>query len=126
MTHPSVVYVDIDDTLANWDGIDVAIGSPKPEVVRHVRGLYAAGTRIVIWTCRTNVEVVKAITGRDETFEEMCRPVVAWLEKHKIPYDEIERTPKPLYDYLLDDRTLHPAELLRNDACTRCEVEAKA
>ena len=126
-----ILYCDIDNTLTNpvestWSpdnknhshmslhGKDW-IMPPDPERLRLVKAAYAEGHRIVIWTCRTN-PLVMGLDHEPGAQELLVEKVRQWLVYHNVPYHEIERTPKPFFTYLWDDRAVnpeHPVDMLR-------------
>ena len=69
---------------------------PNFEVISLMRDISKKGHKIIIYTSRLSNEV-KALT-------------TYWLEKHNVPYDAIHFD-KPLYDFMLDDKTTSLDEL---------------
>ena len=94
------VAVDLDETLAEydgWKGLDY-IGKPKKFSEIGMKLLKDTGFDIIIYTCRSD-------EGLDK--------VKQWLEKHDIPYDYINENPeqpetcsdkKVFAHYYIDDR----------------------
>jgi hydroxymethylpyrimidine pyrophosphatase-like HAD family hydrolase len=104
MAHPRTIAVDVDGTLAKydgWKGSDV-IGEPIQSVVDEVRKEKENGTKIIIHTTRTNASINKT-----HTTEQLVGFVKAWLDKNGIPYDEIwSGTGKPIAHEYWDDRAV--------------------
>jgi len=118
-----IIYYDIDGTLTDpigtvWnpdhDRDDFLTVHGKdwimpPDLGRlaDLRVLHEAGHRIVIWSCRTNPVVMGLEPGLG-IVHLLVGKVAQWLEHYNIPYDHIERTPKPFFTHLVDDRALNP------------------
>jgi len=94
------ICIDLDGTLAEyhgWTGAFAPIGEPLPGAWEFCRALRAAGWRIIIHTCRGDLDAV-----RD------------WLDANTIAYDGINATDhnaegsseKPIADVYLDDRAV--------------------
>ena len=107
-----ILYIDIDDTIApmpdsshrGYEGLP--FGEPFPEMVERIRNLSAEGHYVVIWSCRTNPQVM----GSSKTETELVALVASWLGKHQIPFDEIGLN-KPFFTQIIDDRALNPHSL---------------
>lgn len=111
--HPFTIAVDLDGTLAVQEkpfNVE-SVGEPITKAVKWVRRFHAAGARIIIFTVRGSVELVKE-----------------WLEEHEVPFDYINENPdqppnssgKVFADAYWDDRGWnaidpdeHGPELLR-------------
>jgi hypothetical protein len=120
--HIPTVAVDLDGTLAEYDGWqgEDHIGAPRPGAREAMQQLRNAGCRIVVFTCRGNVPVVKQ-----------------WLDAHDIPYDYVNVNPdqvpgtsgKVQADVYIDDRAVDGRASwpsLVNDALKRLGVAANA
>jgi len=94
------ICIDLDGTLAEyhgWDGEWTEIGEPLPGAWEFCRELRRLGWRIIIHTCRGDLEAVRT-----------------WLDAHTIAYDGINCTEhnaegssaKPIADVYLDDRAV--------------------
>jgi len=100
------IAVDFDGVIAEydgWKGVGV-LGTPRPDVVEVLRALKSEGWKIVIHTTR----------GEEE--------IVAYLGKHEIPHDEINRNSdykthglKPVADVYWDDRAVRYSGDARKD-----------
>jgi hypothetical protein len=100
-----VVAVDLDGTLAEYDGgFDPDyIGTPIASAVDKVAKLKRAGCRIVIFTCREDNETLRG-----------------WLAQAGVPYDAINENPdvsrsemgsgKVMADVYWDDRAVNASE----------------
>lgn len=102
--HVPTVAVDLDGTLAEYDGWkgDDVIGEPRPGAAESMQRLKKMGVRVIIWTTRGN---------RDQ--------VGSWLKEHDIPFDHINRNPdqpegasdKVIADVYLDDKAVSALDL---------------
>jgi hypothetical protein len=97
-----VIAVDVDGTLAqykHWEGYTV-IGFPNESVVDEVRKEHAAGTHVIIHTCR-----VIALDG--QVIPEAVEALRRWLANCSIPYHEIWLgTGKPYANEYWDDKAV--------------------
>jgi capsule biosynthesis phosphatase len=100
----ATICIDLDGVLAGFkqEGQTYADVAPIPGAVEKVRGLKAAGHKIIIYsarhmkTCQGNAGLVVARVG-GVTLE--------WLKRHDIPYDEIFFG-KPWADVYIDDNAV--------------------
>ncbi len=96
-----MVSVDIDGTLAHydgWKGVD-KIGSPIPGAREFMEQLHKFA-RIQIYTARTNTK-----RNKGHTEEELVGYVKAWLDESGMPYDEVYvGEGKPASSAFVDDR----------------------
>ncbi|HBH26223.1 MAG TPA: capsular biosynthesis protein [Rhodospirillaceae bacterium] len=110
-----VLIIDIDGTLCGPPpGRDYAACAPHPEVVSRLREYRAQGFRIVLSTSR-NMRTFEGRVG--EIVAKTVPTLIAWLDKHDIPYDEIH-VGKPWcgHDgFYVDDRAVRPDEFARMD-----------
>lgn len=94
------ICVDFDGTISQYDGWEGNgnYGDPLPNVVKALHSLKALEYKIIIFTTRA------------EDFL-----IAEYLEKHNIPFDEINRNSdnppysnmgKPIADYYIDDRAI--------------------
>lgn len=99
----STVCVDLDGTLAQWDGpfaID-RIGKPFPGAAEFMLGLKEYG-RVVIYSCRTSMELTPECN-----LGLAVRTMMDWLVLHGIPYDSIYvGHGKPVADAYIDDHAV--------------------
>ena len=96
------IYVDIDNTICQTgDGSDKYVNSvPLQEKIAAINALYDEGNRITYWTARGN------LTGTDQTALTKSQ-----LEAWECKYHEL-RMGKPSYDLLIDDKALHPDQVM--------------
>jgi len=82
-TRAPVVAIDLDGTLAKpYESFDPDfIPEPRRGARAALESFKSKGYKVIIWTCRGKDDVTKA-----------------WLEKHKIPYDHINKNPDQLED----------------------------
>jgi capsule biosynthesis phosphatase len=106
------LIIDLDDTitLAAPDGYDKAL--PNLALIARLRDYQACGFEIVIATSRS----VRTFDGNIGKINAFTLPgIVAWLEKHAVPFDEIH-VGKPwcgLEGFYVDDKAIRPSEFLR-------------
>jgi len=107
------IVIDLDGTLAEVQpDLDYADRRPAPEVVETLRRYAGLGFEIVIHSSR-NMRTHQNSIGR---INALTLPViVAWLDRHQIPYDEII-VGKPWCGtdgFYVDDRAIRPSEFVR-------------
>lgn len=73
---------------------DIPYVKPIEWEVKNVRKLKRNGHKIVIFSRRGHLKGARDLT-------------IAWLKKHKVPYDKLILE-KPEYDILIDDRASNP------------------
>ena len=84
------------DNGSGWTSDFYSSCNPNTEVIGLMRKLSNNGHKIIIYTSRFSNEVKKV--------------TVEWLQKYDVPYDAIHFD-KPLYDYMVDDRSITIDEL---------------
>jgi capsule biosynthesis phosphatase len=100
----AIICVDLDGVVAQLRdvGQTYADVEPVPGAVDTLRGLRASGHRIILYsarhmkTCDGNVGLVVARVGK---------VTLDWLERHRVPYDEIHFG-KPWADVYIDDNAM--------------------
>lgn len=106
------IVMDLDETICSTVNGDYSNSIPKPDVIERMRELKAQGFEIVISTSRN----MRTYAGNVGKINANTLPIiVGWLEKHKVPYDEIY-TGKPwcgTEGFYVDDRALRPDEFVR-------------
>ncbi len=105
---------DIDGTICPIKKKDEQYADliPYPEMVGKIRAYKDQGAKIILFTSRNmnsyqgNIGMINANTAKI---------ILAWLEKWKIPYDEIiYGKPWPGHrGFYVDDRTVRPDEFLK-------------
>ena len=123
------IAVDLDDTLAEYDGWRGLnhIGDPQNGAKQFMEQLREAGHYLIIYTTRTNASVNRPededALGLNNTIDRQTAPIAAWMEQHQIPYDEIYADEgKPLANAFVDDRVVqHQQELGFGITLTRLE-----
>lgn len=90
-----VIYVDIDETIANTpdNPRDYHASTPRKEMIHKINSLYDEGNKIVYWTARGSRS---GIDWYDLTESQL----ISWGAK----YHEL-RCDKPYYDIFYDDKT---------------------
>jgi len=118
MTEPlskRTVLVALDGTIAQyggWRGLQT-IGDPYPGAKEFLEKLRTK-FRVVIYTTRTNVEANRAGVPEeyrhqtpDDVADYLRGLVIAYLNKHKLSYDEVfSGQGKPLAKWIIDDRAV--------------------
>ena len=101
---PEVFAVDFDGTLCEnaWP----KIGQPHHDMINWIKQLREDGHKIILWTCRTDMNLVKAIV---------------WCAEHGLFFDAVNDnleefkhkfggdSRKVLADYYIDDKSLYPS-----------------
>jgi len=91
-----IIGIDLDgiitkDNDGGWTSDYYSSCEPNSKTIDLMKKLNRNGHKIIIYTSRLSNEV-KAVT-------------VEWLHRHDVPYDAIHFD-KPLYDYMVDDRSI--------------------
>lgn len=100
-----IIAVDFDgvihDYTGGWRGGEI-YGDPVKDARWAMQHLWRRGHKILIYTCRAYPGVVNGRKVRGKK-----RELAAWLEQHRIPYDEIwTGRGKPPADIYVDDRAV--------------------
>ena len=90
-----IIGFDLDGVIAKnnggWTSDYYSSCKPNNDTVTLMKKLNRQGHKIIIYTSRLSNEIKKV--------------TVEWLQQHDIPYDAIHFD-KPLYDYMIDDRSI--------------------
>jgi hypothetical protein len=102
-----VVAIDFDKTLAGEASYPFA-GDPIPGAREALEALKSAGAYIIIWSCRNNPEAMTELSREVERSGNPMQVMKDWLDKHGIPYDEIDLgvRGKPKADFYVDDKAV--------------------
>jgi len=92
------ICVDFDGTVVDHDWPRTGPLNIKPGVKEALLKLHELDFKIVIYSCRSNLEAF----GSDMYFKEMQ----AFLQDNDIYYDEIATVPKPLAVWYIDDKAI--------------------
>lgn len=106
------IVMDLDETICTTVNGDYVNSIPKPDVIERMREFKAQGFEIVISTSR-NMRTYEGNVGKINA--NTLPIIVGWLDKHKVPYDEIY-TGKPwcgIDGFYVDDRALRPDEFVQ-------------
>lgn len=106
------IVMDLDETICTTVNGDYVNSIPKPDVIERMREFKAEGFEIVISTSR-NMRTYEGNVGKINA--NTLPIIVGWLDKHKVPYDEIY-TGKPwcgIDGFYVDDRALRPDEFVQ-------------
>jgi capsule biosynthesis phosphatase len=105
------LIVDLDDTICRTCNGKYSDATPLWPLITKLREYKAKGFEIVISTSR-NVRTYKGNVGKINA--NTLPIIVEWLDKHKVPYDEII-VAKPWcgFDgFYIDDKAIRPSEFL--------------
>jgi len=101
------ICVDFDGTLC--DHAYPEIGPVKAGACEALIAFKRMGYHILIYTCRTSsyhFEVFGGTPGDNALERPRVQAMIAWLNEHDIPYDEVDdgTKGKPLADFYIDDK----------------------
>lgn len=88
------IFIDFDKTISPIHGFTE---KPTDECINCIKQLYLK-YKIVIFSCRANNKICDP-----SDMEKMIK----YLHYYDIPFHAIQ-TDKPLYDYIIDDRSINP------------------
>lgn len=114
------LIVDLDGTLTQADSADYMSVSPRLDVIKKLCEYKSIGFEIVIATAR-NMRTFEGNIGKINIHT--LPTITAWLDLHKIPYDEII-VGKPWCGsegFYIDDRAIRPSEFAQS---TKKEIES--
>ena len=94
-----IIYVDIDGTICNTNGVDYTNSEPKYEQIYKINRLYDEGNTIIYWTARGTVT---KIDWSDLTKNQ--------LDEWGVKYHDV-RIGKPQYDLWIDDKSMRIEEV---------------
>jgi hypothetical protein len=90
-------FIDFDGTICPNHGNNPDYAEPSVECKLFLQKLRDSGCKIVIYSVRSNLRETFKQNGHAEMIE--------YLEKHKIPYDEIDCN-KRHFTYMIDDKCM--------------------
>lgn len=110
-----VLVVDVDGTLCPIKRPDQSYAElpVEPQLLQRLSDLKAEGWRIVLSSARG----MRTYDGNQgEILAKVLPTLLAWLERHQVPYDEILMAkPWPGSDgFYVDDRTVRPREFVQH------------
>ena len=108
------VVFDIDGVICKKNSdLEYKDREPHPKVVEALREYNENGYYIILYTAR-NMNTHEGRIGRIKA--DTAKTLLAWLEKHDIPHDEIHyQKPWCGHDgFYVDDKAIRPSELLKN------------
>lgn len=104
---PLMVCVDLDGTLAEydgWQGVD-HFGPPRDSAAGFMQQLIDAGYHVVVYTTRTNENMPGRPPGADKWT--LIQLVEEWLERNNIPFHEVwSEDGKPPAAAFVDDKAV--------------------
>lgn len=118
------LVVDLDGTITLGDTSDYVNVSPNLAVIEQLQHYHQQGFSIVIHTAR-NMRTYKGNVG--EINIHTLPIITAWLDKHKVPYDEVI-VGKPWCGhegFYIDDRSIRPSEFASMSLAQINELLAK-
>ena len=99
-----VIYVDIDQTIANTprdgESWNYEKSSPRTKYISKINSLFDKGNQIVYWTARGSS------SGKD--WSELTK---SQLDSWGCKYTRIETLKKPSFDLIIDDKSIRIEEL---------------
>jgi hydroxymethylpyrimidine pyrophosphatase-like HAD family hydrolase len=97
---PKTVAIDFDGTLNEYKewGDGKIKNNPLEGAVEAINTISSLGYKVVIYTCRMNVEVNNVI--------EQLPMLQNWLKENNLEFVEISMTGKPIADIYIDDRAI--------------------
>ena len=95
-----IIYVDIDGTICNTNGVDYANSMPTYEQIYKINRLYDEGNTIIYWTARGTVTKIDWL---DLTKNQ--------LDDWGVRYHDV-RIGKPQYDLWIDDKSKNIEDLI--------------
>lgn len=87
------IAVDLDGTLAHYDGYSEDIGKPIPAMMSRVKGWLKDGHSVVIFSARAKTEREKS-------------QIRQWLEENDLPALEVTNIKKHTFRKIFDDRAV--------------------
>jgi hydroxymethylpyrimidine pyrophosphatase-like HAD family hydrolase len=96
-----VIYVDIDNTILDTDGLNYENTKPMKDRIKKINDLYDEGHTIVYWTARGT------LSGID--YYDLTK---SQLDKFGVKYHEL-KLKKPAYDLFIDDRNVNSEEYFK-------------
>ena len=108
------LVIDVDKTLTLGDVKDYRLVKPNKNVVRKLKEYQSNGFKIILFSAR-NMRSYKNNIG--EINANTLPILIEWLDKHKIPYDEIFMG-KPWCGengFYVDDKAIRPNEFVEKD-----------
>lgn len=97
------IYIDFDHTISpngyTFDPQTMDL-PPLTGAVETIQALKNRRHKIIIFSCRSNPEVVG-----EEVVEMKTKEMTDYLTKHGIPFDEVFNQ-KPNYDVVIDDKAI--------------------
>ena len=96
-----IIYVDIDNTILDTDGLDYTNTKPMKDRIQKINDLYDEGHTIVYWTARGT------LSGID--YYDLTK---SQLDKFGVKYNEL-KLKKPYYDLFIDDRNINSEEYFK-------------
>jgi hypothetical protein len=102
-----IIYVDIDNTICQTEGMDYSSAKPMPERINQINNLYKLSNTIVYWTARGTM------SGKDwrELTENQLKEWGALYHELKLQ--------KPAYDLFIDDKNINSEEFFKNPVDTQ-------
>ena len=96
-----IIYVDIDNTILDTDGLNYENTKPMKDRIKKINDLYDEGHTIVYWTARGT------LSGID--YYDLTK---SQLDKFGVKYHEL-KLKKPYYDLFIDDRNVNSEEYFK-------------
>lgn len=98
-----IIYVDLDGTLCETEGLDYSESIPKFDKINIINSWYDDGHTIVIYTARGSGT---GLPWRDVTEKQ--------LEEWGVKYHSLSVGEKPVWDMLIDDKAYNISDVGEN------------
>ena len=96
-----IIYVDIDNTIFDTDGMDYSRAKPIPERIKKINDLYDKGNEIIYWTARGS--------GSGKDWSEVTKEQ---FKRYGVKYHTL-KFGKPIYDIFIDDKNINSEEFFK-------------
>ena len=96
-----IIYVDIDNTIFDTEGMDYSGAKPIPERIKKINDLYDEGNEIVYWTARG--------TGSGKDWSEVTKNQ---FKEFGVKYTSL-KFGKPVYNLFIDDKNINSEEFFK-------------
>lgn len=96
-----IIYVDIDNTIFDTEGMDYSGAKPIPERIKKINDLYDEGNEIIYWTARGS--------GSGKDWSEVTKEQ---FKRYGVKYHTL-KFGKPIYDIFIDDKNINSEEFFK-------------
>lgn len=96
-----IVYVDIDHTIFDTNGMDYESSLPMNDRIEKINKLYDEGHTVIYWTARGTKSKID--------YYDLTK---SQLDKYGVKYHEL-KLKKPVYDLFIDDKNINSEEYFK-------------